>query len=109
MKGISWVVAAALATVLGGCARLKARPDVPRAADEGYVVRSVSCAASIIGLIIIFASGTRSQPWLLEHDPFHARLATPAPGAPRAEMLAERFRSCTPACDSILTVPLFIR
>ena len=60
MKGISWVVAAALATVLGGCATLKARPDVPLAADEGYVVMSVNCATSNIRLITIFASGTRS-------------------------------------------------
>ncbi|HEL3246454.1 TPA: hypothetical protein UMT99_004517 [Stenotrophomonas maltophilia] len=207
MKGISWVVAAALATVLGGCATLKARPDVPLSADEGYVVMSVNCATSNIRLITIFASGTRStspladlrgefefgcraglaavrakagrhyvgyltehgygyvgavpedealtfdvragettyigevvvsglfdrlhsrptwisvrdreaeslrllqqtQPWLLERHPFHTRLATPAPGAPSAEVLAEQFRSCTPACDSILALPLFIR
>ncbi|WP_416057496.1 hypothetical protein [Stenotrophomonas maltophilia] len=115
MKGISWMVAAVLATVLGGCTTLKGAGEttyIGKVVVSGLFDRQHS-RPTWISVRDREAESLRlqqqTQPWLLERHPFHTRLATPAPGAPSADALAEQFRSCTPACDSILALPLFIR
>lgn len=83
MKGISWMVAAVFATVLGGCTTLKGAGEttyIGKVVVSGLFDRQHS-RPIWISVRDREAESLRlqqqTQPWLLERHPFHTRLATP--------------------------------